>query len=254
MVDMPVSATFFESRRGEALSVLSRGRPRSGLRSDEIWDWAGVNGTWYGVSTFTCYNRRRENAFSDTRLPEELSLSVVAGRTEVEQAYSARFMGKNRETLWSDFGDLDDLLNANSSHPLQPLFFHGTCPAVTLRLLNANANLKRLRRRGESSRREALSESSSDSAADESRPIRRWDVKGMTAFAYDVTYVADHSESDNPPQVRYTIAITFADPRKRIILRGVQPWGPCSGAGVYGVRTTQCGPSEAACLVPLKTR
>lgn len=143
---------------------------------------------------------------------------VTASRAEVGSAYASS--GK-RGDVWIDFGRLP-----TTAHGLVPIYFHGTCQADVLTTLNYNG--------------EPATESSDPTGMFDSHPVTFRDVEVAAAFVNGVAYLDSDPDSGtglHPPQVRYIIAITLGSvmDKKRIVLRGVEPWGPCSGAGVFGV-------------------
>jgi hypothetical protein len=224
---------FFESRRGQALSVLSLGRPRD-LPADKVWDWAGVGGTWCGVATVPPRPRiiRDDIDFTAIRITD-LSLSVVASRSEVAQAYSAKAGDTNDTALWADFDDLN--MDANLSHPLQPVFFHGTCPLPETGMFTRYPSI--------SGRGGRQLQSNSAPGQPQQMPPRSQtpppraldDHEEVGAFIHGAVYLTKESEPDSPPQVRYTIVFTHRAHIKPKVLRAVQPWGPCSRGGLLGV-------------------
>jgi len=257
------------------------GRPPS-LPSDEIWDWAGVGGTWFGSATVpppALRNRPVNHEKTRTQHFEGLHLSVVATGAEVAQAYSQLFTTPNLDTLWADFDELDDLdSDTDPSHPLQPLIFHGICRDTgmfvgydevrqrwglprgqvtstaapraprtpTQPTLQPKPNpdqtaaLAADQSPGDKAQQESRTqERSPDSSTEPPTGCReqgRTPLSGVYVFVHGIARLVVDSP-DSPPQVRYTMSFTFWGQTKRIVLRGLQPWGPDSGGGVLGVST-----------------
>jgi len=137
-----------------------------------------------------------------------MSLNIVEGRNEVESVCPRL----DRKNLWLGFGDLP-----SATHGLAPIYFHGTCvldycPALT-----------------------------------HSYPFSTAGPGPDKAFVNGVVYLDSGHTGLYPPQVKYTLAITGADIRvdpRRLIFQGVEPWGPRSGAGVFGVSVAKQSPSH----------
>jgi len=220
---------FFESRRGRALSLLRRGHPLD-LPTDKVWDWAGVGGSWYGaVSKRTWWGG---TGMVSKCILQPLSLVVVPARSDVAQAYSDVFGKPRLEDLWEGFDDLDDPdMATGPSHPLQPLFFYGTCFRSELFAdLSHPSQRFQIHPQGQSSASQAPPLAAGPPGV---APITV--IEGDNLFIHGVAHLHVYPNPDTPPQVRFTLTFTSWDQEKRILWRAVEPWGPQSGGGVLGV-------------------
>jgi len=176
-----------------------------------------MEGLWTVSTTRTSVLPPRRRRLS---IPSRPALSLcVATRDTVETAYAAWGKGD----IWTDFGPLP-----STTYGLAPIYFHGTCVATVLGALNPSGKPWP----GGSSRPLQF--------PFDGFPITDRDVDGVTAFINGVAYLDSDPDSVtglDPPQVRCTLAITTGDvaDTKRIVMRGVEPWGPRSRVGVFGV-------------------
>jgi len=135
-----------------------------------------------------------------------MSLEVVESREAVESAYPA----SDRADLWAHFGDVPGPV-----HGLAPIYFHGTCSVDYVAALD-----------------------------DEEDPLDYGRPEPRPAFVHGVVYL--DTEMSGAPQVKYVLVATGSDPTiqwRRMLFEGVEPWGPRSGAGVFGV---SCQPQARA--------
>ena len=161
----------------------------------QVWDWAGVEGSWHG-ELIRWFKVTHRYAGHWSSDITKLSLEAVKSREAVESVYPL----PERATLWSGFGDVLPI------HGLSPIYFHGSCVLDYTRSLIPGDPLD-------------------------------YGTPGLgNAFIHGVVYL--DSRTFHPPQVKYTIAITGGDATtrlRRLVYHGVEPWGPRSKAGVFGV-------------------
>ena len=167
------------------------------------WDWAGVGGLWQGQLTRWSKISLRHGEYIPCDITD-LFLNVVESRDAVERACPA----SQRTTLWSDFGVPVPV------HDLTPIYFHGTCLLDYTFALLPQA------------------------------PFGNETPSPGAAFVHGMVYL--DSKRYDPPQVKYTIAITGQGDAsikwRKLVYHGLEPWGPRSGAGVFGVSTSRLLP------------